>query len=71
MKIALCNVGSPVYVPAGEYLDGAVLDAAQWARNGEHSLSSEFAHQQEQSGMLEIVNIDGAPVVWGSCCSGH
>lgn len=71
MKVALCNIGSPVYVPAGEYLDGFVIDSAQWARNGEHSLSSAFAHKQEANGMLEIVSVDGVPIMWGGCCSGH
>lgn len=71
MSIAKCNVGAPVYVPAGEHLDGAMLDSAQWARPGEHFLSHEFAHAQEQNGYLEIAEVDGVPVVWGACCAGH
>lgn len=71
MKIAKCNVGSPVYVPAGEYLDGSVLAAPEWARQGEHTLGHAFAHEQEANGMLEIIDVDGAPVIWGSCCTGH
>lgn len=71
MKIATCNVNSPVYVPAGQYLDGAVLDSAAWARDGSHDLEEDFARQQESNGMLEIVSIDGATAIWGSCCSDH
>jgi len=71
MKIAKVNVGAPVYVPAGGYLDGAVLESPAWARQGEHTMESGFAHAQEQNGMLEVVSVDGAPVVWGSCCSDH
>lgn len=71
MSIAKCNVGSSVYVPAGEYLNGAVLDAPQWAHKGTHTLGHDFAVQQEQNGMLEIVDVDGIPVLWGSCCSSH
>lgn len=71
MKIAKCNVGSPVYVPAGEYLDGQSLEVGQYARQGEHFLAHDFAHVQEQNGNLEIVEVDGVPVVWGACCAGH
>lgn len=71
MHIAKCNVGSPVYVPEGEYLNGEVLDAPQWAHKGTHMLSHAFAVTQEQHGMLEIIDVDGCPVVWGSCCSEH
>lgn len=35
------------------------------------TLEAGFAQAQEQNGMLEIVSIDGAPVVWGACCGGH
>lgn len=71
MKIAKVNVGAPVYVPAGIYLDGAVLESPAWARQGQHTMESAFAHEQEAGGLLEIESIDGAPVVWGSCCSDH
>lgn len=71
MSIAKCNVGSPVYIPSGEYLNGAVLDAPQWAHKGVHTLCHDFAVQQEQNGMLEIVDVDGTPVLFGSCCSSH
>lgn len=71
MKIAKCNIGSPVYVPAGEHLDGAVLESPAWARQGTHFLGHDFAHTQEAIGMLEIMEIDGAPVIWGACCAGH
>lgn len=71
MKIATCDVGSPVYVPSGEYLDGSVLEAPAWARKGRHTLSEAFARLQEQNGLLEIDLIDGRRVVWGSCCTEH
>lgn len=71
MKIALCNVGSAVYVPSGEYLNGVVIDAPTWANQGEHSLEQAFAAKQDANGMLEIVSADGHPVVWGSCCTDH
>lgn len=71
MKIAKVNVGAPVYVPAGGYLDGAVLDSPAWAHKGSHTLEAGFAQAQEQNGMLEIVSIDGAPVVWDACCGDH
>lgn len=71
MKIATVNVGAPVYVPAGGYLDGAVLDSPAWARKGGHTMEVEFAQAQEKNGMLEIESIDGDPVVWGACCGGH
>lgn len=71
MTTAICNVGSPIYVPAGEYLDGEVLEAPAWARKGVHTLSTHFALQQESNGYLEISSIDGNPVVWGACCNNH
>lgn len=71
MKIAKCSVAAPVYVPSGEHLDGAILESPQWARQGEHYLSHDFAVTQEQNGLLEIIEVDGVPVLWGACCSGH
>ena len=70
MKIATVSVCAAIYVPAGQYLNGVVLDAPQWARKGTHTMEAEFAQAQEAAGMLEIESIDGATVVWGACCSG-
>lgn len=70
MRVATVDVCAPVSVPAGEYLNGAVLDAPQWARKGTHTMGVAFAQKQEAAGMLEIVSIDGAPVVWSACCGG-
>lgn len=71
MKIAKCSVGAAIYVPAGEYLDGVTLTEPTWARPGEHTLEHEFAHAQEQNGYLEIIDVDGAPALWGACCADH
>jgi len=70
MKIATVSVCAAIYVPAGQHLNGAVLDAPQWARKGTHTMEAEFAQQQEAAGMLEVESIDGATVVWGACCGG-
>jgi len=70
MGIATVQVGAPVYVPAGEYLNGATLTEPQWARPGRHTMGAAFAQQQDAAGMLEIESIDGAPVMWSACCCG-
>lgn len=70
MKIATVSVCAAIYVPAGQYLNGVVLTAPEWARKGTHTMEAEFAQQQDAAGMLEVESIDGAPVVWGACCSG-
>lgn len=70
MQIATVRVAAAVYVPAGEYLNGATLDAPQWARPGQHTMGVEFAQKQDAAGMLEIESIDGASVVWATCCGG-
>jgi len=69
MQIAKVNVAAPVYVPSGEYLDGAVLAEPAWARRGQHTMSAEFARTQDAAGMLEIESIDGAQFMWAACCS--
>ena len=69
MQIAKVNVAAPVYVPGGEYLDGAVLAEPAWARRGQHTMSAEFARTQDAAGMLEIESIDGAPFMWAACCA--
>jgi len=72
MKIAHVNIAAPVYVPAGEYLNGEILAAPAWAHVGECDLSETFARTQEANGYLEIDTIDGVAVVWGACCNaGH
>lgn len=71
MSIAKCNVGSPVYVPAGEHMDGAVLTNPDWARKGIHFLSHNFAVKQEQNGLLEIAEIDGETFSKTPCCGSH
>lgn len=70
MEIATVQVAAPVYVPAGQYLNGAVLDAPQWARPGTHTMEAAFAQQQDAAGMLEVESIDGAQVLWSACCGG-
>jgi hypothetical protein len=70
MKIATVSVCAAIYVPAGQYLNGAVLASPQWARPGTHTMEAEFAQAQDAAGMLEVESIDGAPVVWASCCGG-
>lgn len=70
MRIATVQVAAPVYVPAGQYLNGAELAAPEWARKGTHTMEADFAQQQEAAGMLEIESIDGTTVVWASCCGG-
>jgi len=70
MKIATVSVCAAIYVPAGQYLNGAVLAAPEWARKGTHTMEAEFAQKQDAAGMLEIESIDGAPVLWASCCTG-
>ncbi len=70
MRIATVQVAAPVYVPAGQYLNGVTLDAPAWARPGQHTMDAEFARQQDAAGMLEIESIDGAMVLWAPCCGG-
>ena len=70
MSIAKCHVAAAVYVPAGEHLNGEMLAAPAWARPGVHMLGAEFARKQDAAGMLEIESVDGAPVLWASCCGG-
>jgi len=70
MRIATVQVAAPVRVPVGQYLNGVVLAAPEWARKGTHTMGADFAQQQDAAGMLEIESIDGAPVVWGACCGG-
>lgn len=70
MQIATVDVCAPVYVPPGEYLNGAALNHPQWARQGRHTMGADFAQAQEAAGMLEIESVDGTPVVWGACCGG-
>lgn len=70
MRIATVQVAAPVYVPAGQYLNGAVLAAPEWARKGTHTMDADFAQAQDAAGMLEIESIDGAQVLWATCCGG-
>lgn len=70
MKIATVTIGSPILVPAGGHLDGAILAAPVWVRSGTHSIESDFAQAQEKIGMLTIAEIDGIPAGRGACC-GH
>lgn len=71
-KVASVIVCAPVYVPAGEILDGSALDSGAWVRPGEpRRLSLDFAESQERAGLLEVVAVDGAPVVRATCCGNH
>lgn len=70
MKTAKCHVAAPIYVPAGEHLNGEILQEPRWARVGEHVLGADFAAQQEAAGLCEIERVDGVPVYWSACCSG-
>lgn len=57
MKI-LVRVISPILV------DGV------WKKAGEEiELDHDRAHAEESVGMVDIVSVDGVPVVWGSCCN--
>lgn len=70
MPIAKVHVSVSVLVPVGEYLDGATLNAPQWARAGVHTLNAEFARQHPQR--LVVESIDGQPAGgYDSCCGAH
>lgn len=58
MSFAIVEVVSPILVNG------------EWVRSGEVSIPADEAKQHEALGLVDIVNIDGAPVVWGACCSG-
>jgi hypothetical protein len=65
MQIAKVNVAAPVYVPSGEYLDGAVLAEPAWARRGQHTMSAEFARTQDAAGLpIDAATklMDGTPI---------
>ncbi len=70
MKTAQINVSAPVYLAAGEYLDGVVLAAPQWVRSGTVTVELSRAEAFERDGYADIVLKDGQPYTWTACCSG-
>lgn len=48
-----------------------ILISNVWLKDGEHDIDLDIAKQEELKGNLDIISIDGKPVVWGSCCSNH
>ena len=61
---------SPVLFTAGEFLNGAELAASTWVMTGEAEVADERASELERDGYADIVAVDGAAVVWPSCCAG-
>lgn len=61
---------SPVLFSAGEFLNGAELAASTWVMTGEAEVADERASELERDGYADIVAVDGAAVVWPSCCAG-
>ena len=49
-----------------------ILIDDQWKRTGEQvDLPDDQAKKLEADGMVDLVKVDGHPVVWGSCCTDH
>jgi len=61
---------SPILFSAGELLNGAELSAPTWVIGGEVDVTDARAAELERDGYADIVSVDGATVVWPSCCSG-
>lgn len=70
MSIAQIKVTAPVYFAAGETLNGMALKAPQWVNSGVATVDTEKARRLERDGYADILSVDGAAVVWSSCCSG-
>lgn len=60
----------PVLFAAGEYLNGSELSGAKWLMDGEVDVPDERAAELERDGYADIVSINGAAIVWPSCCAG-
>lgn len=70
INTAVINVSAPVYVQAGEHLNGATLASAEWVRSGRATVSIEKAEALERDGFADIVSKGGAAYTWGPCCDG-
>lgn len=49
-----------------------ILVDGVWKSAGEDvDMPDDQAKVLESSGMVDLVSVDGHPVVWGSCCTDH
>lgn len=48
-----------------------ILVGDEWVRSGEVTIDVETAKAHESAGLVDIVSIDGDPVVWCACCNSH
>lgn len=70
MNNARIALSAPVYFASGDVLDGTVLQSGTWVHAGTVSTTLEKAKALEAAGYADIVDVDGAPYVWGACCGG-
>lgn len=70
MKVRV-EVIHPIAIPAGEYLDGALVASRTWAMKGLHEIEFSLlaASQWEQRGYVDPISVDGTPIFWNSCCA--
>lgn len=64
------EVISPVLFNKGESLNGIVIDKPEWVYSGSFEIDDEKAKELERAGYVDIISVNGADVVWESCCSG-
>lgn len=49
-----------------------ILVDGVWKSAGEEfAMPNDQAKALEAQGMVDLVSVDGHPVVWGSCCTDH
>lgn len=48
-----------------------ILVNGVWLKEGQHDIDDATADAEEKVGNVDIVSVDGAPVVWGACCGDH
>lgn len=49
-----------------------ILVDGKWHQAGEDAaMSNDQAKALEAQGIVDLVSVDGHPVVWGSCCTDH
>ena len=49
-----------------------ILVDGNWVGAGQEvDIPNDQAKALESSGMVDLVSVDGHPVVWGSCCTDH
>lgn len=70
MSTAQITVSAPVYLEAGEHLNGKTLAAPEWVRSGEATVSLERAEALERDGYADILSKGGKPYYWAACCDG-